>query len=516
MTTGLRAELTFCLKISTQTLESVSRWNEKFDSKEHEVDYRAIMKWLPDIDFSTRQAEFIHWRQPETGGWFQESTEFQRWVAPNNTDQILFCPRILGAGKTIIAPIVVHELSIRVSSNASIGIAYIFFDFRHQKYHKPDDLMASILEQLSQTQNSVLEPLKALYERYESKQTRPSFSELCSVLRVVASALRKVFIVIDALDECQASLRGRDQFLFGFFELQEATGCNLFLASGFIPEIAKEFEGELSLEICAREGDIMRYVEGRMPRLLRQRITRYPDVQKSIQKEILAAVDGMYDLSWVFYRCSPTKMRYRFLLAELHTNALETMRTVGDIKNAVKSLLRGLESLDVTYEQAVGRIDGQEADFRTLAIQVLSWVTHTCRPLSGLEIRHTLELRADMTEFDEDFLPEMEDLISSCAGLVKMDKESDIFRVVHNTTQTFFKKTWKCWFPDAQTNITIICVTYLSFKTFESGFCCSKFDYERRLQIHVLYEYAATYWGKHAGYTSTSETEAKIVDFLES
>jgi hypothetical protein len=64
------------------------------------------------------------------------------------------------------------------------------------------------------------------------------------------------------------------------------------------------------------------------------------------------------------------------------------------------------------------RIEGQEGDFRKLARQVLSWVIHAKRPLSGPELRHTLGVRTD-----DDFLPELEDLVSVCAGLVTVDEE---------------------------------------------------------------------------------------------
>jgi hypothetical protein len=53
-------------------------------------------------------------------------------------------------------------------------------------------------------------------------------------------------------------------------------------------------------------------------------------------------------------------------------------------------------------------------------------------------------------------------------------------------------------FPDARTDITKTCVTYLSFDTFKDGFGGSYWDIRWRLRSHALYGYSAKYWGDHA------------------
>jgi len=99
---------------------------------------------------------------------------------------------------------------------------------------------------------------------------------------------------------------------------------------------------------------------------------------------------------------------------------------------------------------------------------------------------------------DEDNLPQIEDIVSVCAGLVTVDDESHIIRLVHYTTQEYFKRMQKDWFPNAETEITTTCVTYLSFKVFESGFCQTDKEFEERLRSNPLYDYAAHNWGRHA------------------
>jgi hypothetical protein len=179
-------------------------------------------------------------------------------------------------------------------------------------------------------------------------------------------------------------------------------------------------------------------------------------------------------------------------------NNLIDQPTKGDIKQALQHLAKGINGLDKTYEQAMERINDQGSRIRELAEHILGWIIHAKRPLSTVELQHALGVRTRTTKLDEDYLPSIRVLRSVCAGLVATDEQSGIVRLVHYTTQQYFERTWYSWFPNAQTYITDICVTYLSFDVFKTGFCQSDGEFEARLKTNVLYDYAARNWGHHA------------------
>jgi hypothetical protein len=158
------------------------------------------------------------------------------------------------------------------------------------------------------------------------------------------------------------------------------------------------------------------------------------------------------------------------------------------------------------------RIEGQVDDQEQLAKQVLSWITCAMRPLTTAELQHALAVEPGDTELGEDNLVEVEDMVSVCAGLVTIDEESKIIRLVHYTTQEYFERTQSHWFPCAETDITIICVTYLSLSIFGSGFCQTDDEFEKRLYSNHLYQYAAQNWGHHA--CKASNISQVVVDFL--
>jgi hypothetical protein len=172
-----------------------------------------------------------------------------------------------------------------------------------------------------------------------------------------------------------------------------------------------------------------------------------------------------------------------------------------------------LEVLSAAYEQAMERINGQQAGFQLLARNVLSWITCAKRPLLMSELQHAIAVEIGEPELDEDNLPEIEDMVSVCAGLVVIDEESNIIRLVHYTTQEYFERTQSQWFPYAQTDITTICITYLSFKEFDNGTCQNDEEFEQRLQLHKLYDYAAHNWGYHA--REASKLIPEVISFLE-
>jgi ankyrin repeat protein len=476
---------------------------------------QTILDWITPIEYAPQQHDFITRRQEETGQWLLDSAEFQAWLKTDK--QTLFCPGIPGAGKTILTSIVVDELTAQFSSDPTIGIAYIYCNFRRQEEQKIDDLLASLLKQLAESQPSLPVTLKELYDRHKTKRTRPFFDEVSRSLQVVTMLYSRVFIIVDALDECQISDGCRQRFLTGLFNLQEKCGVNLFATSRPLSSIEKEFEGNLKLEIRASEGDVRRYLEGRMLQLPGF-VAWSLELKEETKTDIINAVDGMYVV------CFGHQLNHanlaRFLLAQLYLESLTGKRSPKAVRAALKNLVTGSGAYDRAYEDAMERINGQVKDQEELAKQVLSWITCAKRPLTTSELQHALGVEVGESELDEENLSQIEDIVSVCAGLVTVDAESGIIRLVHYTTQEYFERTQKRWFPNAETDITTICVTYLSFNAFQDDVFALHIEISDREVLEVsakypLLPYTAQYWGYHACRGPERNILDLIFNFLE-
>jgi hypothetical protein len=269
----------------------VERLNQHRDDQE----CAAIGDWLTPVEYGAQQQDLYSRRQPGTGQWLLNSTAYQTWR--DTRGQTLFCPGIPGAGKTMLTAIAIEALTTFYSQTPgeTVGIAFVYCNFRRRDEQTADQLLANVLKQLSRQRPSLPEPLKELWAKHQERQTRPSSDEISKLLRLTASPFSRLFIVVDAVDECQASDGCRARFLAEIRSVQKELGANVFVTSRFIPEIVDHFRGisgSVTLEIAASREDVERYIEGNMVQLPAF-VQRNTKLQADIKDSISVAVDGM-------------------------------------------------------------------------------------------------------------------------------------------------------------------------------------------------------------------------------
>ncbi|KFY10697.1 hypothetical protein V492_04887 [Pseudogymnoascus sp. VKM F-4246] len=449
-----------------------------------------VLDWLTPIDFDTQQSDFISRRTKGTGQWFLDSTEFQTWL--NTDNKVLFCQGLPGAGKTVLTSIVVDYLLANFQGE-NVGIAYLYCDVHRQDELNIDGLLASLLKQLARGIHPLPESVDSLYNSHEGGQIRLTLNEISSTLRSIAALYSRCFIVIDALDECQTSNGCRTRLLREIFALLATSRVNIFSSSRSIPDIEYHFKNSMQLEIKASDHDIRIYIDGRMSELPTL-VLRNSELQGEIKAAILKAASGL------------------FLPARLYFDSLKGIMTPKAIRAALEKLSTGNNGYDYAYENAMRRIEGQIQGKGHLAKQALSWIIYAKRPLTTTELLHALAVELGESQFDEENLCQVEDILSMCAGLVVVE-EGDIIRLLHNTTEEYFERTRARWFPNAETDIATTCVTYLSFDVF-NGICQNDEELKDRFRIYPLYNYAAYNWGHHA--YEAQPLGKVLIDFLMS
>lgn len=202
------------------------------------------------------------------------------------------------------------------------------------------------------------------------------------------------------------------------------------------------------------------------------------------------------------------------LLPVLQLKHLQGLFSKSQIRKALRTMPKDPFSM---YDTTIERIKRQGTQRSELALTVLGWISHAQRPLLIDELRNALAVDFSESEnyervrqVDVDNLVRPQLLVDICAGLITIEQESKIVRLVHFTTQEYFNKNSDLYFPDVPAKITGTCLTYLLIDEFEEGPCLRKESLQKRLDQYPFYEYAASHWGNHARGIS----ETKFLDLI--
>ncbi|KAJ5372867.1 hypothetical protein N7517_004873 [Penicillium concentricum] len=454
-----------------------------------------MLNWLSSNNPEVKHASIWKDRQENTGQWFLKSDKFLQWFVQDcGTPQerrTLFCYGDEGAGKTFISAIVVEELRQRLETDDTVGIAIFYCDF-----HEPPtvyEILSSLLKQLFQKSTSQLSGLKSLYDALKKKERYPTEDEILGLLDSAISSLSRVFVVIDALDECRRS-GGFEGLLRKFFFLQKRHNLGLLVTSRSIPAITELFQGNPWIRIHADDEDVSM--------CLRSGLRGFPAIQKTpgLQSEVIATItessDGMFLL-------------VRLQLESLHGYEVATAKSIRD---KLKTLPTSLES---AYRETMERIEGQPALHTKIARLVLAWVVWATRPLRSLELLHALAAALEEDSFDEDNLYRIEDIISMCVGIITIDEQSDIVQLQHYTRYEFLKNHWTEFFPEPHSQLTTMCISYMRHETLQVGNTASHSQLKDYLERFPFFEYSAKNWGYHAR-ISYSNVREHVHAFVQS
>ncbi|KAL7960660.1 hypothetical protein V8C34DRAFT_302963 [Trichoderma compactum] len=195
-------------------------------------------------------------------------------------------------------------------NNDDVGIAYIYFSYKDTETQTSVNILASLLEQLTSKRPSFLSALRSLYAEHMKENTRPSISDIGSLLQNIVLSFSRVFIIIDALDECADVDDVRFITLTELKKLQHR--MLLLVMSRPMPDPEGLLEDAIRINVEASLTDIRKYFEQRIDntRSVQKHVEGVPDLRQKIVTVILQKIKGM------------------FLMARLYLDTLVTKTTV--------------------------------------------------------------------------------------------------------------------------------------------------------------------------------------------
>ncbi|KAL4799322.1 hypothetical protein BDV19DRAFT_385569 [Aspergillus venezuelensis] len=245
-------------------------------------------------DASTSHAIARSKKHPGTGERLLSNKEFQAWK--DDFSLGLWICGISGYGKTTLSLTIIDHLQegCYIDGNSRKALTYFDFYFNDAKRQSADDMMRGIISQFDFQTSEISAFVDALFA-FKSGQLA-TFDELVQLLQQLVSAFDDVFLVLDALDECD----NKDRSWEALQRINANNGrLHLLITSRPDDEAGMGFNRlKLGIKIVLHgtyvDNDIRSYVLGRLrsdPKL--RRWQRRPDLVDDIKEAMITNAQGI-------------------------------------------------------------------------------------------------------------------------------------------------------------------------------------------------------------------------------
>ncbi|KAI4120457.1 MAG: hypothetical protein LQ341_007542 [Variospora aurantia] len=250
---------------------------------------RRILDWLSPLNSFKTQQDILARREGDTGQWIIDSPDFCDWFA--GSDRTLCCVGIPGAGKSVLASIVVDFLRNTATSDRRRAVAAVYCNFKETTVQSPENLLGSLCIQALHEDVPIPTVLQELYKSHEAKQTRPTLEDFNRVFVEIGKLFDDLYLVIDALDECSADARS-----FLTQKLKSLSpNSRLLVTTRPIDDITQRFTSGRVVEIRASDGDLEKYIKAKLQSS--SRLSTLFQGQHTLEKEmsdrIITKANGM-------------------------------------------------------------------------------------------------------------------------------------------------------------------------------------------------------------------------------
>jgi hypothetical protein len=165
------------------------------DSIKSNLRTHDIKAWLlpPDPSTNANHARTLH--HEGTGAWLLENPVFQSWYSGSRRH--IWLHGLAGCGKTVLSTTVLDYLA-KGNDNPVLNF---FFDFSDTKKQTYESMLRSLVFQLYQGGVDSAIHLDASFQAHQNGKDQPGTKALSAMLFKMLGVQKRVFIVLDALDE---------------------------------------------------------------------------------------------------------------------------------------------------------------------------------------------------------------------------------------------------------------------------------------------------------------------------
>ena len=111
---------------------------------------------------------------------------------------------IPGCGKSILSSTVLEDLFELCQPQPGHVVVYFYFDFSDPQKQAAEAMVKSIITQLIRRCSTIPHVLNAFFSQYHRGSQQPSMEAYLEVLEDLIHGFPRVYLVLDALDECRS------------------------------------------------------------------------------------------------------------------------------------------------------------------------------------------------------------------------------------------------------------------------------------------------------------------------
>jgi hypothetical protein len=442
-----------------------------------------VAQWLSGFNGEAMQDQYRDRRSicKDPGRWLIDDQRFQKWHSSDYCpNPLLWLSGIPGAGKTILASIVIDEL--RRFPNAIV----LFFYCRHDEetHNTFLSVARSILSQLL-SQSPRLLPYLHQHASLSSDLSLTSISLAKDMLRTALLSCEMTYIVIDGLDECP---RGDRVEISSFFRnlvesisTADVDGIDYPIRCLFVSQhdgvSSENFRDIPTIKIDDQNRDDLRDFSQVWHRKLETKFGDLRDRNCHISNILTARAKGMFIFAELFAKYLEDQFSRANLLDELDPDRFPV-------------------KLDHVYERILRRVlDSRREHVISPLKQILGWIVCARRSLRWAEIQAavSIDLEGEGINHDRQISESPKGLFAS---LVEIHTDGTV-DLVHGTAREYLVRTKFINPREVDYSLAMLSMSYLSLPQVDKERNKDDIEVDLINGLHPFYDYASTCWAMH-------------------
>ncbi|KAH6903960.1 ankyrin repeat-containing domain protein [Coprinopsis sp. MPI-PUGE-AT-0042] len=448
-----------------------------------------ILKSLSLPNFRDIQLDTLSKATEGTCLWFARGDMFLFWIAKG---KILWGIGIPGAGKTVLASILIRDLERREeASGGVICLAYVYLRYSESLVIR--DILESLVKQVVERHLDLVLIVEGLYTKHNQEGTKPCQEDLMGVLAEFIRHGKLLFFVLDALDE----MRVEDRPVL--LRLLASLDAKLLITSRPLEILQQQYPQAQMFKIAASPSDLDLHIKD----FLRN------------SPEVVMLLEGT-TLEEQLVQTVHQKSGGMFLHAKLQLEALRNCISALDVEEMLEEFPTDIQAI---YMKTWDRILAQGPKHSNLAKQVLLWITHAHGEMTIDVLRRAVATSPKTYSFDPKRMVPEALLISVCCGLVSVDEKTKLVRLIHYTTRDAILPKVLELFPCPHAILAHVCISHLTNCGFQNHSLAdgTNISFSALLEHHndILLTYAHRSWAHHShecgGHTSVMVAVRELV-----